>query len=285
MNDNQFNALSNAFYDKFTEMYSKKPNIDYERMKDDCVSWIKGFVKSYGNDKTAVVIGMSGGKDSTVVAKLLVEALGSERVYGLIMPNGEMADIDDARKACEVAGIKYDINNIGLVYEAACDAFLSKTEKPNAKVATNLPSRIRMSMLYAFAATYNNGNCFVVNTSNFAERLIGYGTLWGDTVGDFAPIAKMFVNDVISIGYVLGIPSELLIKAPADGMTGKTDEDVLGFTYDEVEETYKHLFDKSFPKTPNFNKIKERIYKMQWKMELTDNVPSFGYLESTYLGD
>ena len=281
MNDKQFNELSSAFYDKVAEKYAKQPKVDYEKLKYDLVQWIRNTVERTLPGAT-VIIGMSGGKDSTVVAKLLSEALGSDRVFGLIMPNGFQADTDDAQEACEVAGIDYRTLNIGDIYSDAVTQIFGMYDNNNAKIKTNLPSRLRMAMLYAFAAQHNDGNCLVVNTSNFAEKLMGYGTLWGDTVGDFSPLGALMVNDVISLGYVMDIPSHLLIKAPADGMTGKTDEEVLGFTYDEVEYVYDNLYNRDVVKTENYDKIRDRMYNMQWKQELIQ-LPTFTFVKNDYI--
>lgn len=279
MNNKQFNELSSAFYDKVAEKYAKQPKVDYEKLKYDLVQWIRNTVERTLPGAT-VIVGMSGGKDSTVVAKLLVEALGTERVYGIIMPNGEMSDFDDAMEACRVARIGASVINVGRAYDEVIKA-LGKDKIPD-KVKTNLPSRLRMSVLYSIAASMFDGKTLVVNTSNFAEKLMGWGTLWGDTVGDFSPLGALMVNDVISLGYVLDIPPELLIKAPADGMTGKTDEEVLGFTYDEVEYVYDNLYNRDVVKTENYDKIRDRMYNMQWKQELIQ-LPTFTFVKNDYI--
>ena len=197
---------------------------DAVKAKDACVNWIRQFFEENGKGCNAV-LGISGGKDSSVSAALCVEALGKDRVIGVLMPNGEQADIDMAHLLCDHLGIKNYIVNIkdavsGL--KAAVPFELSEQS------LTNLPPRIRMSTVYAVSQTMNGR---VVNTCNLSEDWVGYSTRYGDAAGDFSPLANFTVQEVKAIGRVLGLPDVLVEKPPIDGLCGKTDEDNLGFTY------------------------------------------------------
>ncbi len=199
---------------------------DAVKIKNECVNWIRDFFKNNGPDCNAV-IGISGGKDSSVAAALCVEALGKDRVIGVMMPKGEQADIDCAIKLVNHLGIKNYTVNIGETVEALKNA-LPKEIEISAQTVTNIPPRVRMTTLYAISQS-NNGR--VVNTCNLSEDWVGYSTRYGDSVGDFSPLSHLTVNEVKQIGYVLGLPRDLVDKVPIDGLTDKTDEDNLGFTY------------------------------------------------------
>ena len=199
---------------------------DAVKIKNECVDWIRDFFKNNGPDCNAV-IGISGGKDSSVAAALCVEALGKDRVIGVLMPKGEQADIDCAIKLVNHLGIKNYTVNISKTVEALKDA-LPKEIEISAQTVTNIPPRVRMTTLYAISQS-NNGR--VVNTCNLSEDWVGYSTRYGDSVGDFSPLSHLTVNEVKQIGYVLGLPRDLVDKIPIDGLTDKTDEDNLGFTY------------------------------------------------------
>lgn len=194
-----------------------------------CVLWIRDFFRNNGDGCNAV-IGISGGKDSSVTAALCVEALGREKVIGVLMPDGIQEDIDMARLLVSHLGIRsYEIN-IGKIVDAAQDAIpfpLSDQSR------VNLPARIRMSVLYAVSQS-NNGR--VANTCNLSEDWVGYSTRYGDAAGDFSPLARLTVQEVKAVGRSLGIPEILIEKAPSDGLSGKTDEDNLGFTYKELDQ-------------------------------------------------
>ena len=201
---------------------------DAERVKDECVAWIRDFFEKSGPGCNAV-IGISGGKDSSVVAALCVEALGRERVIGVLMPNGEQADIDMAKLLVGHLGIRHFTVNIKDAVDGVKNSIpfeLSEQSK------NNLPARIRMSTLYAVSQS-NNGR--VANTCNLSEDWVGYSTRYGDSVGDFSPCSNLTVQEVKAIGRSLGLPDVLVDKVPIDGLCGKTDEDNLGFTYAELD--------------------------------------------------
>lgn len=201
---------------------------DVERIKNECVQWIRDFFEENGKGCKAV-IGISGGKDSSVVAALLVEALGKDKVIGVLMPNGEQADIDKALELVEFLDIKYYIINIKDAYEGIIKAI---PFEPSAQTVQNLPPRLRMSTLYAVSQSHNGR---VANTCNLSEDWVGYSTRYGDSVGDFSPCSHLTVDEVKNIGRLLGLPSSLVDKVPSDGLCGKTDEDNLGFTYAELD--------------------------------------------------
>ena len=199
-----------------------------EKVKDACVQWIRDWFEENGKGCNAVV-GISGGKDSSVCAALCVEALGKDRVIGVTMPNGVQPDIADSVKLIEHLGIKrYDIN-IGSAFQALMAEVEDKLGHPaSAQTRINMAPRLRMTSLYAISQS-NNGR--VANTCNLSEDWVGYSTRYGDAAGDFSPLGGLTVQEVKAIGKVLGLPGDLVEKAPSDGLTGKTDEDNLGFTY------------------------------------------------------
>ncbi|MGN0375592.1 MAG: NAD(+) synthase [Butyrivibrio sp.] len=199
---------------------------DAEKTKNECVEWIRKFFEENGKDCNAVV-GISGGKDSSVTAALCVEALGRDRVIGVLMPCGVQSDIDCAQLLVKHLGIKNFTINIFEAVEAVKKQISAEMEF-SGQAGINLPPRIRMSVLYAVSQC-NNGR--VANTCNLSEDWVGYATRYGDGAGDFSPLANLTVQEIKKIGTVLGLPEELVNKKPIDGLCGKTDEDNLGFTY------------------------------------------------------
>ncbi len=198
------------------------------KVKDACVRWIRDFFEENGKGCNAVV-GISGGKDSSIVAALCVEALGRDRVIGVLMPCGEQHDIDMALLLVEHLGIRHFVVNIKDAVEGL------KAQIPFAlsqQSVTNLPPRIRMSTLYAVAQTHNGR---VANTCNLSEDWVGYSTRYGDSVGDFSPCSHLTVAEMKQIGRLLGLPAVLVDKVPIDGLCGKTDEENLGFTYAQLD--------------------------------------------------
>lgn len=203
---------------------------DAVNVKDQCVAWIRQFFEENGPGCNAV-LGISGGKDSSVAAALCVEALGKDRVIGVLMPCGEQADIDMSHKLVNHLGIKHYVVNIKDAVEGVKSAIPAELTLSEQSVI-NLSPRIRMSTVYAVSQSCNGR---VVNTCNLSEDWVGYSTRYGDAAGDFSPLSNLTVNEVREIGRVLGLPAELVDKVPTDGLCGKTDEDNLGFTYAELD--------------------------------------------------
>lgn len=210
-------------------MYS----FDAKKVKDELVQWIRDWFEENGKDCNAVV-GISGGKDSSVVAALCVEALGKDRVIGVLMPNHIQDDIEYSHVLCNYLGIKNYTVDVGMaiddllnnIYYRATDFDISNQTK------INLPARIRMATLYAVSQSVNGR---VANTCNLSEDWVGYATRYGDAAGDFSPLSQLTVTEVKEIGRALGLHAELVDKTPSDGLCGKTDEDNLGFTYDVLD--------------------------------------------------
>lgn len=203
---------------------------DALKVKNECVAWIRQFFEENGKGCNAV-LGISGGKDSSIVAALCVEALGADRVIGVLMPCGEQHDIDCAYALVNHLGIKYYVVNIKDAVEGVKKNI--PAELPlTAQTLSNLPARIRMTTLYAMSQSCNGR---VANTCNLSEDWVGYSTRYGDAAGDFSPLSKLTVAEVKQIGHLLSLPPELVEKIPIDGLCGKTDEDNLGFTYAELD--------------------------------------------------
>ena len=211
-------------------------NYPYQ-VKEDVIQWIRDYFEENGKGCFAV-IGISGGKDSSVAAALCAEALGKERCIGVLMPDGVQSDIQDAEKLVDFLGIPYLTVNIGTTTGALCReleqnaAFQKITGSPGLSKDSkiNLPPRIRMTTLYAVAQSLPGGGR-VMNTCNRSENYVGYSTKYGDSAGDFSPLSDFLVEEVKELGYALGLPKELIEKLPSDGLSGSSDEEKLGFSY------------------------------------------------------
>jgi NAD+ synthase len=202
-----------------------------KKVKDLAVQWIRDWFEENGPGCNAV-LGVSGGKDSSVVAALCVEALGKDRVIGVTMPNGVQPDINDSFRLIQHLGIRSYNINIGGAYDAMMAEVKEKLGAQGTEVSSqtviNMPPRLRMTALYAVSQSQNGR---VANTCNLSEDWVGYSTRYGDAAGDFAPLGGLTVQEVIAVGLELGLPRDLVVKTPSDGLCGKTDEDNLGFTY------------------------------------------------------
>ncbi len=200
---------------------------DADKVKDDIVKWIRDWFEENGKGCKAVV-GLSGGKDSSVVAALCVEALGKDRVLGVLMPNGEQFDIDVSHKLAAHLDIESMVVNIKDAYEGITGELRRHFDSFEGQAKVNLPPRIRMAALYAVSQSVNGR---VANTCNLSEDWVGYATRYGDGAGDFSPLSKLTVQEVKAVGRSLGLPDMFVEKVPIDGLCGLTDEDNLGFTY------------------------------------------------------
>jgi NAD+ synthase len=241
-------------------------NFDVKKATNDCIQWIKDFFEKNGKDCMAVV-GISGGKDSSVVAALCVEALGKDRVIGVKMPCGEQKDIDYSNMLINHLGIRGYTMNIGDAVGEIRSKFPVGV-KISDQTTTNLPARIRMATLYAISQSVNGR---VANTCNLSEDWVGYATRYGDAAGDFSPLSQLTVTEVKAIGRELGLPSELVDKTPTDGLCGKTDEDNLGFTYAELDAYIRDGIEPSEEVKAKIDSMHEKnLFKLQ-------PMPSFVY--------
>lgn len=206
---------------------------NYEQITRQCISWIQSWFAQNGPESPAV-IGISGGKDSSVVAALCKEALGRDRVFGVLMPNGLQPDIDASWRLVEHLNIPSAVINIHDASEALKSSLCAGLScgELSRQTVINLSPRLRMATLYA-ASQSRNGR--VSNNSNRSEKYVGYSTIFGDSAGDFSPLADLTVTEVKIIGHVLGLPADLVEKAPSDGLSSKTDEDAFGFTYEQLD--------------------------------------------------
>lgn len=220
---------------------------------DRLVEWVRVYFQENAAPETKAVIGISGGKDSSVAAAVCVKALGADRVIGVLMPQGEQADISYSHLLVDTLGIQSYTINIGDTVSAFMKE-LSGHIEPTPQAVINTPARIRMTTLYAVAACVGGR---VVNTCNLSEDWVGYSTKFGDAAGDFSPLSSLTVTEVLQIGDALGLPAELVHKVPIDGLCGKTDEENLGFTYAELDTYIRGLTDLSDKPA-----LKEKIDRM-----------------------
>lgn len=236
-------------------------------VKNECVDWIRDFFEKNGKGCNAV-IGISGGKDSSVVAALCVEALGKDRVIGVLMPNHIQDDIKYSHMLCEHLGIRNYTVDIGVAIDDLLNNMYYRLTDVSISEQTqiNLPARIRMATLYAVSQSVNGR---VANTCNLSEDWVGYATRYGDAAGDFSPLSNLTVTEVKEIGRVLDLPKELVYKVPTDGLCGKTDEENIGFTYDVLD---KYIRTGEIDDEDIKNKIDDMYEKNLFKLQL---MPSF----------
>lgn len=238
-----------------------------KKIVKDIVEWLKSW-EQINVKGCNFVVGISGGKDSSVVAALLTLAFGKDRVIGVLMPNGEQSDIDMARKLVEFLDIRnFEVN----IKDAVCGVLNNLPFNGydiSEQTVTNLPARIRMATLYAISQSMNGR---VANTCNLSEDWVGYATKYGDAAGDFSPLSQLTVTEVKAIGRELGLPSELVDKTPTDGLCGKTDEDNLGFTYAELDAYIRDGIEPSEEVKAKIDSMHEKnLFKLQ-------PMPSFVY--------
>lgn len=239
---------------------------DAKKVKNEIVEWLREWEENNGKGCNFIV-GVSGGKDSSVVAALLVEAFGKDRVIGVKMPCGEQKDIDYSNMLINHLGIRGYTMNIGDAVGEIRSQFPVGV-KISDQTTTNLPARIRMATLYAISQSVNGR---VANTCNLSEDWVGYATKYGDAAGDFSPLSQLTVTEVKAIGRELGLPSELVDKTPTDGLCGKTDEDNLGFTYAELDAYIRDGIEPSEEVKAKIDSMHEKnLFKLQ-------PMPSFVY--------
>lgn len=239
---------------------------------DKIVKWIQKYFQDNG-PTSPVVIGISGGKDSTITAALCVDALGANRVLGVMMPNGIQDDFHISTEVCKLLDIKHIVCNIKPIIQAQFSVIDTEAfdflKTPNDIVRFNNPARVRMTMLYLIA---NQIGGRVANTCNMSETYVGYDTAWGDQVGDFAPLQNLTVTEIHQLGEYMGLPYSMVWKTPTDGMCGQPDEDRFGFTY-EVLDAYLRGAEID-------DEIKQKIESMHnraaWKNQRVD-IPSFPF--------
>jgi len=200
---------------------------DAKKTKEKLIDWIRDYFKKTGQDCNAVV-GISGGKDSSTVAALCAKALGKDRVYGVLMPQGQQHDIAYSRELVEILGINKIEVNIKKSVDALLESIKESAFSLNRQSVINIPARIRMTTLYAVSASVNGR---VANTCNLSEDYIGYATKYGDAAGDFSPLSQLTVTEVKLVAKELSLPSKFIDKVPEDGLSGLSDEENIGFTY------------------------------------------------------
>ena len=238
-----------------------------EKVTAQAVEWIQNWFEENGKGCNAI-LGISGGKDSSVVAALCVKALGKDRVIGVLMPNGQQPDIDCSHDLVSYLGIPYYVCNIEKAVDGVLESLTESGVEISRQTKVNLPPRIRMSTLYALSQSKNGR---VANTCNLSEDWVGYSTRYGDSAGDFAPLGQLTVQEVKAIGHYLGLPKHLVEKVPSDGLTSRTDEDNLGFTYACLDE---YIRTGNCPDAASKAKI-DRLHTMnEFKLK---PIPAFPY--------
>jgi len=197
------------------------------KVKNELIEWTRGYFEKSGKECNAVV-GLSGGKDSSVTAAICVQALGADRVFGVLMPQGDQYDIGYSLELVSILKIKHFVINIKDGVNALLESIKESSLSLNRQAVINIPARIRMTTLYAVSAAVNGR---VANTCNLSEDWVGYATKYGDGAGDFSLLSQLTVTEVKALGRELGLPSKFIEKTPEDGLSGLSDEENLGFTY------------------------------------------------------
>lgn len=249
-------------------------DFDEKKVTKELLEWLRNWFDENGKNCNAI-IGISGGKDSTVTAALCAEAIGKDRVIGVLMPNGYQADIEDSKKVCDFLDIKNITINIKDIVDTAKKEIITglaglDIDKLTEQTLINLPPRVRMAILYGVGQTMNGR---VINTCNLSEDWVGYSTRYGDSAGDVAPLANLTVEEVRKVGLALGLPYDLVYKIPSDGLCGKSDEENLGFTYDTLDR-YLRTGECDDQQVRELIDHKHKVNK--FKMEL---MPSYKYGE------
>ncbi len=221
------------------------PELNYEKVTENITNCIKRYFKESGAE--GIVLGLSGGIDSSVTAALLVKAIGSPRVTGLIMPEKESntKDIEDAKIVAEHLGIKYYVMNITGIVEETLKLFGENYEDAPKIPKGNVKARGRMIVLYYYA---NKMNYLVAATGDKSEYYLGYFTKWGDAAGDIYPIIGLYKTQVRKLGAYLGLPSEIVKKPSSPGLwPGQTAEGELGLSYEIIDPIIYYLVEKQKP--------------------------------------
>lgn len=236
--------------------YNFKP----AEVRAEIVSWIRN--ERDKNGLKGVVLGISGGKDSTVVAALCAEALGPENVLGVLMPNGVQKDIHDSQNVVKILGIKSVTVNIGSAFNELTNSInigiIKESKRITNEASVNIAPRLRMNTLYTIAQSMGGGYR-VCGTGNLSERTLGYFTKWGDGASDLNPIGNLTSIEVVSIGDTYtNIPYELIHKTPDDGLSGMSDEEKLGIKYIDVHNYLRN----------NLTEISKETHDKIIKMEL-----------------
>ena len=216
----------------------KEYHFDVAEVTHDLINWIRDWFDENGKSCNAV-LGISGGKDSTIAAALCAKALGKDRVIGVLLPNGEQSDIEDAYEVCNILGIRSYCMNIEKGVNATYEEMLRCGLEITQQVRENTPPMERTKCIRSVCRSQNGR---MVNTCNLSEDYVGYFTIGGDGEGDFAPFADLTATEVIAIGHYLELPKYLIDKTPSDGLCGKSDEDNFGFTYKQLD-TYIRIGD------------------------------------------
>lgn len=255
-------------------MILTEKEFNVENQTEACINWIKDWFENDSGGAKGIILGISGGKDSTVAAELCAMAIGAENVLGVLMPDGEQLDILDSYAACESSHIHSMVVNIGDITKSFVNAIEFSNSQLNFQSRTNIAPRIRMSVLYAIG---QNMNYRVCGTGNQSENVVGYFTKWGDGACDFNPLANFTTDEVVAIGDYLDIPWGLTHKVPADGLCGQTDEDNLGVTYAEINNFIKNIVRPFAPYdvTDSCDKYPEVLKKYRAASHKNNPIPEF----------